>query len=143
MLAVEDYKKVFAFGVITLMVFTVISIQLSKNLQIENALTEEFLSSDTMLNIEEINNIDFIEINLFRENQKEIKELLKELKLKRTDDTYLPIDGEYRIVSTPNQEDQIYLFVDENVIVFPHKSSAGYKIKDNGEFIRKMELQLN
>ncbi|QUG42659.1 hypothetical protein KD050_05140 [Psychrobacillus sp. INOP01] len=139
----KSSKKFFVLGVITLLISIVlVGNQLSKNLKIEDALTDEFFRSDTNLSIEEINNITFTEIHISEKRQTEIKELFKELKLKRTDDSYSPLDARYTIVSTSNPNDQMYIFVDENVIVFPHKSSTGYSIKNNDEFIKEIEKLL-
>jgi hypothetical protein len=136
-------KIFFILGGITLLItIFLLSTQLSKNLQIDNVLTNEFLSSDTTLSVEEINNNTFAEIHLSKKNQNEIKVLFKELKLKRMDDSYSPLNASYRVVSTANLEDQLYLFMDEKVIVFPHKSSYGYIVKNNDEFMEEIETLL-
>ena len=140
----KNTKKIFILVVITLLISIVlVRIQLSNNIQIENVLTEEFFRIETSLSIEKINNLTFTEINISEKNQTEIKELFKELKLKRTGDSYSPLDAKYRIVSTSNPDDQMYIFVGENRIVFPHKNSAGYSIKNNDELIEEIEKLLN
>ena len=136
----KNSKKPFIFGTVILLIFIVaISSQLSKNLQAEDILTDDFFNSDTILSIERINKLNFTEIVTSKVIQNEIQVLLKEVNLKRTDDSYSPIDADYRIISTSNQEDQLYLFVEENVIVFPHISSTGYKIKNNVDFMKTID----
>jgi len=48
-----------------------------------------------------------------------------------------------RVVSTSNQNDPLYIFVDENVIVFPRKSSIGFSINNGDELIREIEMLFN
>lgn len=140
----KNSKKVLVFGLIILFIsIVVLSVQLSKNLQIEDALSDDFFKSDTTLRLEKVNDIAFKEIDASREIQNEVKRLVKELKLKRTDKSFNPFDAEYVIVSKKNQEDQLYLFVDVNMIVFPHKSMVGYKIKNNEEFMKTIDTLLN
>ena len=134
-------KKNFILGFF-LCLIVLASIQLSKSTLIENALTDEFFSSNTILRIEEINNTNFTEINTSLEKQQEMKELLKGQKLSIMEKSFDPLKAEYRIVSTSNPNDQIYIFVEENVIVFPHKSSRGYSIKNNDELIREVDFLL-
>ena len=137
-------KRALFFGTVILFIFIVaLSVQLSKNLQPEDALTEDFFKSDTSLTLEKINDMEFNEIDPSLEIQNEVKRLVKELKLKRTDSSFDPFDAEYVIGSKINQDDQLYLFVDENVIVFPNKSSTGYKIKNNDEFMETIDTLLN
>ncbi|MGB2871112.1 hypothetical protein [Psychrobacillus psychrotolerans] len=134
-------KKNFILGFF-LCLIVLASIQLSKSTLIENALTDEFFSSNTILRIEEINNTNFTETNTSLEKQQEMKELLKGQKLSILEKSFDPLKAEYRIVSTSNPNDQIYIFVEENVIVFPHKSSRGYSIKNNHELIREVDFLL-
>ena len=137
-------KKILFFGTVILFIFIVaLSVQLSKNLQPEEALTDAFFKSDTNLTLEKVNDMEFKEIDASSEIQNDVKRLIKELNLKRTDESFGPTDADYRIVSITNQDDQLYLFVDENVIVFPRKSSTGYKIKNNDEFMETIETLLN
>lgn len=134
-------KKNFILGFFLCLIILA-SIQLSKSTLIENALTDEFFSSNTILRIEEINKTNFTETNTSLEKQQEMKELLKGQKLSILEKSFDPLKAEYRIVSTSNPNDQIYIFVEENVIVFPHKSSRGYKIKNNHELIREIDFLL-
>ena len=134
-------KKNFILGFF-LCLIVLASIQLSKSTLIENALTDEFFSSDTILRIEEINKTNFTATNTSLEKQQAMKELLKGQKLSILEKSFDPLKAEYRIVSTSNPNDQIYIFVEENVIVFPHKSSRGYKIKNNHELIREIDFLL-
>ncbi|MET0959719.1 MAG: hypothetical protein ABWX58_05285 [Psychrobacillus psychrotolerans] len=134
-------KKNFILGFF-LCLIVLASIQLSKSTLIENALTDEFFSSDTILRIEEINKTNFTETNTSLEKQQEMKALLKGQKLSILEKSFDPLKAEYRIVSTSNPNDQIYIFVEENVIVFPHKSSRGYSIKNNHELIREVDFLL-
>ncbi len=134
-------KKNFILGFF-LCLIVLASIQLSKSTLIENALTDEFFSSNTILRIEEINKTNFTETNTSLEKQKAMKELLKGQKLSILEKSFDPLKAEYRIVSTSNPNDQIYIFVEENVIVFPHKSSRGYSIKNNHELIREVDFLL-
>ena len=137
-------KKALFFGIVILFIFIVtLSVQSSKNLQPEDALTDDFFKSDTNLTLEKIKDMDFKEIDASSEIQNDVKRLIKELKLKRTDESFGPTNADYRIVSITNQDDQLYLFVDENVIVFPSKSSTGYKIKNNDEFMEIIDTLLN
>lgn len=139
----KNSKKGLVFGLLILFIFIVaLSVQLSKNLQPEDVLTDDFFKSDTNLTLEKINDMEFKEINVSREIQNEVKRLVKELKLKRTDKSFLPFDAEYVIVSQKNQEDQFYIFVDENVIVFPNKSTSAYKVKNNDEFMKTIDTLL-
>ncbi|MFZ0576132.1 MAG: hypothetical protein WAM41_01385, partial [Psychrobacillus psychrotolerans] len=68
-------KKNFILGFF-LCLIVLASIQLSKSTLIENALTDEFFSSNTILRIEEINKTNFTETNTSLEKQQEMKELL-------------------------------------------------------------------
>ncbi|MFJ5771678.1 hypothetical protein [Psychrobacillus sp. NPDC093180] len=136
-------KKVFVIGTALLLILiAIISIQLSNNLQIEDALSGEFFSGVTKLRIEKIDHLNFTELHTTKEDQKEIQVLIKELNLKRTGESYSPLDAQYRIVSTSNKEDEMYLFVEEHVIVFPQRSSKGYKIKHDGDLMKAMDMIL-
>lgn len=138
----KNSKKVLVFGLIILFISIVaLRVQLSKNLQPEDALTEDFFKNDTTLRLEKVNFPKFKEIDASWEMQNEVKRLVKEVNLKRTDKSFYPTDAEYRIVSIKNQEDQFYLYVDENVIVFPNKSK-GYKIENNDEFMKTIDSLL-
>lgn len=134
-------KKNFILGFF-LCLIVLASIQLSKSTLIENALTDEFFSSDTILRIEEINKTNFTETNTSFEKQQEMKALLKGQKLSILEKSFDPLKAQYRIVSTSNPNDQIYIFVEENVIVFPHKSSRGYSIKNNHVLLREINFLL-
>jgi len=141
--SVKKYKKILVIGLIILFISIVaLSVQLSKNLQPEEALTEDFFKNETNLRLEKINDMEFKDIDASSEIQNEVKRLVKKLKLKRTDRSFGPFDAEYVIVSKKNQEDQLYLFVDESVIVFPNKSMVGYKIKNNEEFMKTIDTLL-
>lgn len=136
----KPFKRILILGLIVLSFLVLVSIQLSKNLQIENVLTDAFFKSDTVLHIEEINNVTFTQMNTSKGSQKKIKELLREWELTKTDESYFPLDANYRIVSTVNSDDQMYLFLEEKVVVFPHKSSRGYKVNKSDELNRLVEI---
>jgi len=141
---VKISKKILFFGTVILLIsIVVISLQLSENLQIEDALTDDFFKSDTSLVMKKVSFPMFKEIDVSKEIQDEVKLLMKELNLKRTYESFGPDDAEYKIESRTNKEDQVYLFVDENVIVFPSKSSTGYKIMNNDEFMKTIDMLLN
>lgn len=132
------------FGIVILFTFIVaLSVQESKKLPIEDALTDDFFKSDTNLRMEKVNHSKFKEIDASKEIQDEVKLLIKDLDLKRTDESFGPTHAEYRIVSTTNEDDQFYLFIDENVIVFPNTTSTGYKIKNNDEFMKTIDTLFN
>lgn len=96
----KNSKKILVFGLIILFISIVaLSVQLSKNLQPEDALTEDFFKSDTNLTLEKIKDIEFIEMDASSEIQNEVKRLVKELKLKRTNKSFDPFDAEYVIRS--------------------------------------------
>lgn len=65
-----------------------------------------------------------------------MKAFLKNLDLKETKNYFSPLDADYRIASKSNIEDQLYVFLEENVIVFPRKSSRGYKITNNVDLMK-------
>ena len=137
----KPFKRLLILGVIVLSFFLIIVIiQLSKNLQTENVLTDVFFKSDTVLHIEEINNVTFTQMNTSKGSQKRIKELLREWELTKTDDSYSPLDANYRIVSTVNSDDQMYLFLEERVVVFPHKSSRVYKVNKSDDLNKLVEI---
>jgi len=139
----KSMKKILIIGLIALLcLIALVSIQSLNSLKIEDVLTDEFFREDTILSIEKINNTNFTEIPISKRNQQEIKGLLKEQILTRTDNTFNPLDAGYRIGSSSNTDDQIYIFVSENVIVIPSKSSSGYSIKDNKKLIQEIELLL-
>ena len=140
----KSSNKIFIFAtVILLLLLVAISIHYTKKIHSEDALTEDFFSSDTILKIESINNLNYIKIDPSKEVQNKIQVLLKELNLKRTDVTYSPHDADYRIVSLSNQDNQLYLIVEENVIVSPFKSSTGYKIKSNIDMMKTIDTLLH
>jgi hypothetical protein len=46
------------------------------------------------------------------------------------------LDAEYKLYT---KVDQIYIFVEENVIVFPKKNIKSYKVINNDSFIEEIE----
>ena len=128
----KKYSKIYISGSVIILLFTgLICMQLSRTVQKIDFLSDSFYSMDTKLSIERIHNVVFTEMNVPNEIQNEIKALLKGLELKETKNTFTPLNTDYKVASKSNVEDQLYLFWEENIIVFPSKSSKGYKIKNN------------
>ncbi|MFF2754149.1 hypothetical protein ACFVR1_10445 [Psychrobacillus sp. NPDC058041] len=127
-------------GILILLLFAILFIilQFTKTIEAKDLLTEEFFSDKTHIIVERIIDVNFEEINLSENHEKELVSLLENAELKEVKEQNrpTPLDAEYRIVS---KEDQIYIFVEENVIVFPKRNSKAYKVINNNNFIEEIE----
>lgn len=130
-------KKTLCIIIVTLLLLIIVtSLQLSKTIKIEDLLTEEFLYEDTNIIVESINGVNFEEINLPDNKKKELISLFDKAELNEAKEKYSPLDAEYKIYS---KVDQIYIFVEEKVIVFPKKNIKSYKVINNDSFIEEIE----
>ncbi|WP_156316742.1 hypothetical protein [Bacillus sp. FJAT-22090] len=130
-------KKTLCIIIVTLLLLIIVtSLQLSKTIKIEDLLTEEFLYDDTNIIVESINGVNFEEINLPDHKKKELISLFENAELNEAKEQYSPLDAEYKIYT---KVDQIYIFVEENVIVFPKKNIKSYKVINNDSFIEEIE----
>lgn len=88
--------------------------------------------------MEEIDDTQFIELELSEQQRSELVSLFAGATLKNTKNTYSALDADYRISS---QENQIYIFIEEEIVVFPNISSSGYKfVNDEGFFDGLMRI---
>lgn len=130
-------KKTLCIIIVMLFLLTiVISLHLSKTIKIEDLLTKEFLSEDTNIIVESINGVNFEEINLLDNKKKELISLFENAELNEAEERYSPLDAEYKIYS---KVDQVYIFVEENLIVFPKKNIKSYKVINNDSFVEEIE----
>ncbi|MFB5087736.1 hypothetical protein PGC35_11025 [Psychrobacillus sp. PGGUH221] len=130
-------KKTLCITVVTLLLLVIVtSLQLSKTIKIKELLTEEFFYDDTNIIVEGINGVNFEEINLPNNKKKELISLFENAEMNEAKERYSPLDAEYKIYS---KVDQIYIFVEENVIVFPKKNIKSYKVINNDSFVEEIE----
>ena len=134
-------KSLFIVGSLVVLIFIFILYNQSKSLAVKDILGEKHFNLDAGIFVEKIidqKEFTTIEIEISEVNQKEIILLLEDLKLKKSGKSFGPLDAKYIISSKSNFSKDAYLFSEDNVIVFPSKSSEGYFIKDE-KFIQKME----
>ncbi|MCT6926025.1 MULTISPECIES: hypothetical protein [Bacillales] len=124
---------------ITLLVFVIaISVVYFKTDTVKGLLKVESIS--TKFTVEKVEGISFESITVTKEQQAEIATYIENLKLKKIkNSSYDILDTVYRI--NWNASNTLYL-VAPNIIVVPFKSTRGYRIVNDEQFLRYFEVLL-
>ncbi len=130
------------FGILSIILMLVILIAIFTNRtsQLTDFVSEDFLTSQPSLQIEKVNGTEHTTLDTSKSSQQEILSLLNEIHLRKTDSTYNISEADYRITSKSNRDFDIYLYLDENVIVFMN-NLKGYQVTDD-TFMERIEALL-
>ncbi|MER2261917.1 MAG: hypothetical protein ABS934_07855 [Psychrobacillus sp.] len=105
----------------------------SKELAVEDVLNENYFTKDTVMSVQKLKDGKIIPIQISDDKQNELVRVFKDLKLIKSDESYPVLEADYIISPKSNYSQKMYVFLDENAIVFSDKTSVGYVIQ-NKEF---------
>ena len=105
----------------------------SKELAVEDVLNENYFTKDTVMSVQKLKDGKIIPIQISDDKQNELVRVFKDLKLIKSDESYPVLEADYIIAPKSNYSQKMYVFLDENAIVFSDKTSVGYVIL-NKEF---------
>lgn len=105
----------------------------SKELAVEDVLNENYFTKDTVMSVQKLKDGKIIPIQISDDKQNELVRVFKDLKLIKSDESYPVLEADYIIAPKSNYSQKMYVFLDENAIVFSDKTSVGYVIQ-NKEF---------
>ena len=105
----------------------------SKELAVEDVLNENYFTKDTVMSVQKLKDGKIIPIQISDDKQNELVRVFKDLKLIKSDESYPVLEADYIIAPKSNYSQKMYVFLDENAIVFSDKTSVGYIIQ-NEEF---------
>lgn len=105
----------------------------SKELAVEDVLNENYFTKDTVMSVQKLKDGKIIPIQISDDKQNELVRVFKDLKLIKSDESYPVLEADYIIAPKSNYTQKMYVFLEENVIVFSDKTSVGYVIQ-NKEF---------
>ena len=105
----------------------------SKELAVEDVLNENYFTKDTVMSVQKLKDGKIIPIQISDDKQNELVRVFKDLKLIKSDESYPILEADYIIAPKSNYTQKMYVFLEENVIVFSDKTSVGYVIQ-NKEF---------
>lgn len=105
----------------------------SKELAVEDVLNENYFTNDTVMSVYKLKDGKIIPIQISDDKQNELVRVFKDLKLIKSDESYPVLEADYIIAPKSNYSQKMYVFLDENAIVFSDKTSVGYVIQ-NKEF---------
>ena len=129
-------KRFFILG--SLVILIVVFLLFPKNVIVEDIFGDNYFDRDAGISVQTINSEDIISIDVSEEKQQELISLIESLEFKKSDESYGPLDAQYIVTSRSNPQNKVYLFVEENVVVFSSKSSRGY-IVQNKEVIQEID----
>ncbi|KGR79394.1 hypothetical protein [Ureibacillus manganicus] len=127
------------FGMLTVVLALVILVAIFTNRtsQLTDIVSEDFLVSQPSIQIEKVNGTEHTTLDISKSSQQEILSLLTQLNIRKTDTTYRLSEADYRITSKTNRDFELYLFLDENILVInDHKK--GYLVTDE-TFMERVE----
>lgn len=127
------------FGMLTVVLALVILVAIFTNRtsQLTDIVSEDFLVSQPSIQIEKVNGTEHTTLDISKSSQQEILSLLTQLNIRKTDTTYHLSEADYRITSKSNRDFELYLFLDENILIInDHKK--GYLVTDE-TFMERVE----
>lgn len=122
-------KMVIGLLTIILVLVIFIAIFTNRTSQLTDFVSEDFLESHPSLQVEKVNGTEHTPLDISESTQQEILTLFQELHLRKTDTTYRISEAEYRITSKSNKDFELYLFLDENILII-NDHSKGHLVTD-------------
>ncbi|WP_342560257.1 hypothetical protein NSQ95_03325 [Psychrobacillus sp. FSL W7-1457] len=112
----------------------------SKELTVGDVLEENNFSKEAAISVQKLKDGKIIPIQVSDDKQKDLVRLFEDLKLIKSDERYPVLDADYIIAPKSNYSQKLYVFLDENVIVFSEKTSDSYVIqnKDFTQMIKRV-----
>ena len=114
----------------------------SKELTVGDVLEENYFSKEAAISVQKIKDGKIIPIQISEDKQNDLVRLFEDLKLIKSDERYPVLDADYIIAPKSNYSQKVYVFLDENVIVFSEKTSDSYVIQTK-DFTQTIKLLLD
>ncbi|MEK4523197.1 hypothetical protein MKX96_16330 [Psychrobacillus sp. FSL W7-1493] len=114
----------------------------SKELTVGDVLEENNFSKEAAISVQKLKDGKIIPIQVSDDKQKDLVRLFEDLKLIKSDERYPVLDADYIIAPKSNYSQKLYVFLDENVIVFSEKTSDSYVIQ-NKDFTQTIKRLLD
>ena len=137
-------NNIFIGGVILILLFAGILLYnyFSKELTVGDVLEENYISKEAAISVQKIKDGKIIPIQISDDKQKGLVKLFEDLKLIKSDERYPVLDADYIIAPKSNYSQKVYVFLDENIIVFSEKTSDSYVIQSK-DFTLTIKLLLD
>ncbi len=114
----------------------------SKELTVGDVLEENYFSKEAAISVQKIRDGKVIPIQISDDKQNDLVRLFEDIKLIKSDERYPVLDADYINAPKSNYSQKVYVFLDENIIVFSEKTSDSYVIQSK-DFTKTIKLLLD